>query len=59
MKNEIALKNNPGSLSAAALEQRRAYYREWRKKNRDRVSANNRRYWEKKAAEAVRGAAGE
>ena len=53
MRSESAEKNS-GSLSEAALEKRRAYYREWRRKNRERVAANNRRYWEKKAAEAVR-----
>lgn len=37
--------------SAAAREVQRAYYREWRKKNPDKVKEKNRRYWEKKAAE--------
>lgn len=54
MKNESVETIQPVTLSEAALEKRRAYYREWRRKNRERVAANNRRYWEKKAAEAVR-----
>lgn len=58
MKNEIKVNQAP-ALSAEAVEARRAYYKEWRRKNREKVSANNRRYWEKKAAEAVRGAANE
>ena len=38
-------------LSKGAAEARRAYYREWNKKNPDKVREKNRRYWEKKAAE--------
>ena len=30
-------------------EERRRYAREWRARNKDKVSANNRRYWERKA----------
>ena len=37
-------------FSDAAREAQRAYYREWRKKNPDKVREKNRRYWEKKAA---------
>ena len=37
------------SLREAAVKAQREYQREWRKKNKDRVAANNRRYWEKKA----------
>lgn len=36
-------------LREAALNVRREYQREWRAKNKDKVAANNRRYWEKKA----------
>ena len=32
-----------------AAELRRAYQREWRRKNRDKVKESNRRYWERKA----------
>lgn len=35
-------------------ERQRAYKREWRKKNPDKIKAANERYWLKKAAE-VRG----
>ena len=38
------------TISEAAREAQRAYYREWRKKNPDKVREKNRRYWEKKAA---------
>ena len=30
-------------------DEKRRYAREWRAKNKDKVSANNRRYWERKA----------
>ena len=30
-------------------EVRNAYFREWRKKNKDKVSKYNREYWERKA----------
>lgn len=36
-------------LREAAVNARREYQREWRRKNKDKVAANNRRYWEKKA----------
>ncbi len=40
------------ALSQEAREARRAYQREWRKKNRDKVREYEKRYWERKAAEA-------
>lgn len=30
------------------------YAREWRSKNRDKVRASNRRYWERKAMERIK-----
>lgn len=39
-------------LSEQAKAARKAYYKEWRAKNRDKVREKNRRYWEKKAKEA-------
>ena len=41
-------------LTQAAVEARREYQREWRRKNKDKVKANNRRYWERKAAQERR-----
>lgn len=39
-------------ISEAALEARRAYQREWRRKNPDKVRAQADRYWERKATAA-------
>ncbi len=36
-------------MTDAAREAQRAYMREWRRKNPDRVKEKNKRYWEKKA----------
>lgn len=36
-------------ISDAAKELRKAYYKEWRKKNPEKVREKNRRYWERKA----------
>lgn len=36
-------------MTEAAKEARRAYKREWRRKNKDKESAYIARYWEKKA----------
>ncbi|MBM6976424.1 phosphatase [Intestinimonas butyriciproducens] len=36
-------------LTQAAVEARREYQREWRRKNKDKVKANNHRYWERRA----------
>ena len=36
-------------LYEEAVKMRREYQREWLAKNKDKVSANNRRYWERKA----------
>ena len=33
------------------IEARRAYKREWRKNNKERMEEHNRRFWEKKAAQ--------
>ena len=36
-------------MSEEARQAQRAYYREWRKKNPDKIRESNRKYWEKKA----------
>lgn len=36
-------------MDEKAREAQRAYMREWRRRNREKVAANNRRYWERKA----------
>lgn len=41
------------TIEELAREAQRAYQKEWRAKNRDKVAAINRRYWEKKAAEEI------
>ena len=38
-------------LSNDAKNAQAEYMREWRRKNKDRVRENNRRYWERKAAQ--------
>ena len=40
-------------LNEKALELRREYQREGRRKNKDKVRANNLRYWERKAQKAA------
>ena len=40
-------------LKEKALELRREYQREWRRRNKDKVRANNLRYWERKAQKAA------
>ena len=37
-------------MNERAKEARRAYKREWNRKNRDKVKAAQARYWERKAA---------
>ena len=39
-------------MTEQAKEARRAYKREWNRKNRDRVKAAQARYWERKAQAA-------
>lgn len=36
-------------LEALAVEERRRYFREWRKKNPDKVRKHNRNYWRRRA----------
>lgn len=43
-------KQDAQSMSEEARELRRAYNREWARKNKDRRNAINRAYWERKAA---------
>lgn len=40
-------------MNEAAQEARRAYKREWQRKNRDKVKEYQNRYWERKAQEAA------
>lgn len=42
--------NSEKRLDELARETRAAYYREWRRKNPDKVRENNRRYWQRRAA---------
>ena len=37
-------------MTEAAKEARRAYKREWNRKNKDKVKAAQARYWERRAA---------
>ena len=40
-------------LNERALELRREYQREWRRKNKEKVRANNLSYWERKAQKSA------
>ena len=40
-------------MTEQAAEARRAYKREWARNNRDKVKAQQERYWTRKAAEAA------
>lgn len=37
-------------LDEQAREARAAYFREWRRRNPDKLRENNRKYWQKRAA---------
>ena len=39
------------AAKTAQREYKREYMRKWRAANKDKVSENNRRYWERKAAQ--------
>lgn len=40
-------------MTETARELRNKYVREWNAKNKDKVKATQKRYWEKKAAQAA------
>ena len=40
---------NQKTLEELALEERRAYFREWRANNKDKVKKHNATYWKKRA----------
>ena len=40
---------NQKTIEELALEERRAYFREWRANNKDMVKKHNATYWEKRA----------
>lgn len=44
-------------LTEQALQARRAYKREWARRNRDKIREAENRYWERKAEEAAAAAA--
>ncbi len=41
------------AISEAAREAKNAYWREWAKKNPDKIRRYHEAYWERKAAEAL------
>lgn len=45
------MENNAAVQQLAMKEARRAYLREWRRNNPDKVRAQRQRYWEKKGRE--------
>ena len=47
------------NLPPVAVELRRQYLREWRRRNPDKVRGYNQKYWIKKAEEAMRNAKNE
>jgi hypothetical protein len=47
--------NNKKDIEALVREMKREYLRKWRAANKDKVKENNRRYWEKKALEKMKG----
>jgi hypothetical protein len=49
MANKIELTEE--QQKKAAIEARRAYQREWRKRNKDKIREYNDRFWIKKGAE--------
>ena len=40
-------------IQEIARQERNKYAREWREKNKDRVKANNARYWERRAEKII------
>ena len=42
------------AMEAVVAEARREYFREWRRKNPDRIRAINKRYWEKQALKMMK-----
>ncbi len=46
--------NEEKKIDELVKAEKREYYRKYRAKNRDRVNANNRRYWGKRALERQR-----
>jgi hypothetical protein len=44
---------NDKELSPEAQVAKREYFRKWRAANKDKVAAQNKRYWEKRAAKQI------
>ncbi|MBR3715710.1 MAG: phosphatase [Clostridia bacterium] len=42
-------KNRENELEQQIIATRKAYYKNWRAQNKDKVRKNNERYWRKKA----------
>lgn len=47
------MSDNLKSVEEIAREERRAYFREWRANNKDKVKKHNATYWEKRAKRIV------
>lgn len=56
-KNKNKLKGgiflNNSELETVAKEERNAYFREYRKKNKKRIAEHQKRYWQKKAEQKI------
>ncbi len=52
-KGDDILNNNEKSVEEIAREERRAYFREWRANNKDKVKKHNATYWEKRAKRII------
>lgn len=52
-KSQGGFKMTEKELHELVKAEQRRYAREWRKKNPEKVAANKRRYWEKKALERI------
>lgn len=49
-RKEVQILNSEKRIDEQARAARAAYFREWRRKNPDKVRENNRKYWQRRAA---------
>lgn len=47
------MKNTNATIESVIAEERKAYFKEWRAKNKDKVRQHNQNYWRKRAEQRI------
>jgi hypothetical protein len=52
-RKESYMENSNTTIESVIAEERKAYFKEWRAKNKDKVKQHNQNYWRKRAEQKL------